>query len=97
MAPGIHASPRVLDVGALTTEQQFLRDAAAAEVISNDPNVKADVNLQAGSESTAAIYSLATGVCTGLNNGANKSERSRWSLSASAGRIHHHRNSPLAR
>ncbi|MFE2996804.1 hypothetical protein ACFXG4_17515 [Nocardia sp. NPDC059246] len=27
-------------------DQQFLRDAAAAKVISNDPNVKADVNLQ---------------------------------------------------
>ncbi|MFE3056097.1 hypothetical protein [Nocardia sp. NPDC059239] len=32
--------------GLTTIEQQFLRDAAAAKVISNDPNVKADVNLQ---------------------------------------------------
>ncbi|MEU6586302.1 DUF732 domain-containing protein [Nocardia sp. NPDC046763] len=58
----------------LTTEAQFLHDAAAAKVISNDPNVKMDVNLQAGSESTAAIYPLATGVCTDLNNGANKAD-----------------------
>ncbi|MFJ9365934.1 DUF732 domain-containing protein [Nocardia sp. NPDC101769] len=36
--------------------------------------MKADVNLQAGFESTAAVYSLATGVCTDLNNGANKAD-----------------------
>ncbi|MFE3959168.1 hypothetical protein ACFXPS_33950 [Nocardia sp. NPDC059091] len=58
----------------LAAEQRFLHYAAAAKVISNDPNFKTDVNLRAGSESTAAIYSLATGVCTDLNNGANKAD-----------------------
>lgn len=53
----------------LTTEQQFLHDAAAARDHFERPECEGGYDFQSGSESTAAIYSLATSFRTDLNNG----------------------------
>jgi Protein of unknown function (DUF732) len=56
----------------LPPEQQFVRDVAAAGIVSADPAVKAGINLPASADSTATIISLATTVCADLNNGTSR-------------------------
>jgi hypothetical protein len=58
----------------LTPEQRFVHDVAAAGIISNDPRVKANINLPASAETTANIYKMATSICADLNNGTSKDD-----------------------
>jgi len=55
----------------LTGEQRFVQDLAVAGIVSDDPGVKADVNLPASAETTASIVQIATGICADLNNGTS--------------------------
>lgn len=53
-------------------DQRFVRDAAAAGILSADPNVKAAINLPAGKASTDKIANVATSICADLNNGTTR-------------------------
>jgi hypothetical protein len=58
----------------LTPEQRFVHDVAVAGIVSDDPGVKANVNLPASAETTANIYQMATAICADLNNGTSKAD-----------------------
>jgi hypothetical protein len=53
-------------------KQRFVKDVAAAGLISADPNVKAAINIPAGADSDDEIFALGDEICTDLKKGTSK-------------------------
>ena len=56
----------------LPPKKRFIRDVAAAGIISTDPNSNANLKLPPGPGTDDAIYGIATDICNELKSGKSK-------------------------
>ena len=58
----------------LPPKERFVKDVAAAGLISADPNVKAAINIPAGPDSADKIFALGNEICDDLKSGTSKED-----------------------